>query len=110
MLRILVFEEPNSVKLRLEGRLTDRTAPLLTERWGEVRSRLHARKAILDLGDVIEIDDAGRRTLVWLASMGVRFGYAHPKVRSLVEDLACHQAGRSAPRSGNLEAPAPERL
>jgi len=95
MLRILVFEEVTTVKLRLEGSLTHQTAPLLTQRWAEVRSRLKDRKAILDLGDVVEVDETGRRTLAWLTSSGVRLGYAHPNVRSLVEDLACDVPGIS---------------
>ena len=74
MLRILVFEEYTSVKLRLEGQLTEETVPLLTERWAAVRGRLKDRKAILDLGDLVEVDEAGRRTLAWLASAGVRLG------------------------------------
>lgn len=93
MLRILVFEEPTSVKLRLEGSLTAQTVPVLTQRWAEVRSRLNDRKAILDLGDVVEVDEAGRRTLVWLAQSGARLGYAHPNVRSFVETVACDAPG-----------------
>ena len=92
MLRILVFEEPFSVKLRLEGQLTDKTAPQLTQRWGEVRERLKNRKAILDLGDVVEVDNAGREMLGELAGAGVRFGYAHPKLQQVIDDLNCRQA------------------
>ena len=93
MLRILVFEEPFSVKLRLEGQLTDQTALQLTQRWGEVRERLKNRKAILDLGDVVEVDDAGREMLGELAGAGVRFAYAHPKLQPIIDDLNCRQAG-----------------
>ncbi len=100
MLRILVFEEPYSVKLRLEGNLTDQTVPQLTRRWAEVRSRLRGRKAILDLGDVVEVDEAGRRTLAWLTSWGARLGYVHPNVRPLVEDLACDEPGISRLSAG----------
>jgi anti-anti-sigma regulatory factor len=95
MLRILVFDEPYSVKLRLEGKLTAQTVPVLTQRWAEVRSRLKGRKAILDLGDVVEVDETGRHVLAWLASSGARLGYAHPNVRSLVEELACDEPGIS---------------
>jgi anti-anti-sigma regulatory factor len=87
MLRIFIFEEPFSVKLRLEGQLTSQTVPLLTQRWADVRSSLKGRTAILDLGDLVEFDDAGRSTLRWLASSGARMGYAHPKLRQLVDDL-----------------------
>jgi len=38
MLRILVFDEPYSVKLRLEGKLTAQTVPVLTQRWAELVS------------------------------------------------------------------------
>ncbi len=93
MLRILVFEEPFSVKLRLEGKLTGETASQLTQRWGEVRERLKNRKAILDLGDVLEVDEAGREMLGELAGDGVRFGYAHPKLQPIIDDLNCRQAG-----------------
>lgn len=93
MLRIIVFDEATSVKLRLEGKLTKQTAPLLSESWAEVRNRLNNRKPILDLGDVVEIDETGRRTLGWLARSGVQLSYAHPNVRSIVEDLACEVPG-----------------
>ena len=110
MLRILVFDEPYSVKLRLEGKLPAQTAPQLTQRWAEVRSRIKGRKAILDLGDVVEFDETGRRTLAWLASSGDRLGYAHPNVRPLVEDLACDEPGISRFLSSNLETTAHGRL
>jgi anti-anti-sigma regulatory factor len=96
MLRIFVFEEPFSVKLRLEGQLTSQTVPLLTQRWADVRSSLKGRKAILDLGDLVEFDAAGRSTLRWLANSGARLGYAHPKVRQLVDDLALEGPGVAA--------------
>jgi len=96
MLRIFVFEEPFSVKLRLEGQLTSQTVPLLTQRWADVRSSLKGRRAILDLGDLVEFDDAGRSTLRWLASSGAQLGYAHPRVRQLVSDLALEGPGLAA--------------
>jgi hypothetical protein len=33
--------------------------------------------------------------LAWLSQAGVRFGFAHPNVRSTVEDLACDVPGVS---------------
>ena len=87
MLRVLVFEEPFSVKLRLEGKLTSQTAPVLAKQWANVRGGLKGRKAILDLGDVPEVDAAGRSALHELATAGAQVGYAHPKVRSLIEEI-----------------------
>lgn len=95
MFRILVFEEPFSVKFRLEGKLTSQTVPLLAQRWADMRSGLKGRKAILDLGDVPEVDDAGRSTLLWLASSGARMGYAHPKVPPMVEEVVEEARGDS---------------
>ena len=92
MLRIVVFDEPFSVKLRLEGELTDETTPQLTQRWAEVRSRLRDRRAILDLGDVSKMDESGRQLLSWLTDSGVRFSYAHPVLQPLVEDLSRRRA------------------
>jgi len=100
MLRILVFDEPFSVKMRLEGELTDETTPQLTQRWAEVRSRLRDRRAILDLGDVIKVDQAGRQLLSWLTDSGVRFSYAHPVLQPLVEELTRRRAGNSGVLSG----------
>jgi len=88
MLRILVFEEPFSVKFRLQGELTAQTASQLSDRWTQVRNTLRERKMILDLGDVVEIDEAGRNVLASLADAGVRFGYAHPNLQVFIEDLA----------------------
>jgi anti-anti-sigma regulatory factor len=87
MLRVLVFEEPFSVKLRLEGKLTSQTAPVLAKQWAKVRGALKGRKAILDLGDVPEVDAAGRSTLHELATAGAQVGYAHPKLRSLIDEI-----------------------
>ena len=96
MLRIFVFEEPYSVKLRLEGQLTSQTVPVLTQRWADVRSSLKGRKAILDLGDLVEFDDAGRSMLHWLAQSGARFSYAHPKLQKLMEELSREGPGLAA--------------
>jgi len=87
MLRILVFDETFSVKLRLEGALTSQTVPLLTQRWADVKGNLKGRRAILDLGDLVEFDDAGRSTLRWLADSGARMGYAHPNIHGFVAQL-----------------------
>jgi ABC-type transporter Mla MlaB component len=99
MLRILVFEEPFSVKLRLEGSLTSQTVPVLLEQWTGVRGGLKGRKAILDLGDVPFVDDAGRSTLYELATSGARLGYAHPKVRPLVEAVSREAGGATGVRA-----------
>lgn len=96
MLRIFVFEEPYSVKLRLEGQLTSQTVPMLTQRWADVRGSLKGRRAILDLGDLNEFDDAGRSLLHWLAQSGARFSYAHPKLQALVAELSREGPGLAA--------------
>ena len=95
MPRVLVFDEPYSITLRLEGKLIAQTVPLLTQRWVEVRSRLKDHKALLDLGDVVEVDESGRQLLAWLASSGAQVGYAHPYLRPLVKDLTCGESGIS---------------
>jgi hypothetical protein len=89
MLRIFLFEEPYSVKLRLEGKLIAPTAPLLTQRWAELRTRLKGRKLVLDLGDVVEIDEAGRQLLKWLAESGASLDHPRPDVVHMLKDLIC---------------------
>jgi len=61
---------------------------MLTQRWADVRGSLKGRKAILDLGDLVDFDDAGRSLLHWLAQSGAHLSCAHPKLRTLVEELA----------------------
>lgn len=95
MLRIYVFEEPTSVKLRLEGGLNQDGVPLLIARWADVRTRLKGRRAILDLGNVPEMDETGRRALSWIVQSGVQLGYAHPNVCPIVEELLCETTGLS---------------
>ena len=99
MFRVFVFDEPFSVKLRLEGALTSQTAPVLAERWAKVRAALKGRKAILDLGDVPEVDAAGRSTLRELASAGAQVGYAHPRLRALIEEILADVRGVSPLRA-----------
>ena len=103
MLRIFVFEEPYSVKLRLEGQLTTQTVPMLTQRWADVRSSLKGRRAILDLGDLNEFDDSGRSLLRWLAQSGARFSYAHPRLQALVAELSREGPGLAAAFARLLE-------
>jgi len=91
MLRIIVFEEPFSVKLRLQGELTAQTASQLSDRWTQGRSTLRERKAILDLGDVVQVDETGRKVLASLVDEGVRCGYAPPDLQALIADLASRQ-------------------
>lgn len=89
MLRIVVFDGSTTVKLRLEGSLTVETVPLLIQRWADIRTRTQERTIILDLGDVVEVDQEGGRTLARFARSGVRLGYAHPNIRSALENSLC---------------------
>lgn len=95
MLRIFVFDEPTTIKLRLEGKLISQTAGSLTELWDEVRLRLGQRRGILDLGDVTGIDATGRSTLARVVESGAEVGYAHPNLQPLIEELTCDAAGLS---------------
>lgn len=103
MLRIVVFEEATSVKLRLEGKLTKETTPSLNERWAEVRSRLNDRKAILDLGDVVEIDEAGTSHSRLACEIGSAAGLRSSKRALHCGGLSLRRSGSSAFRRQDLE-------
>ena len=59
MLRLNRFEEPFSVRLRIDGLLTAESLAEVEQAWQEIVSRAHGRKLLLDASGVTRTDDAG---------------------------------------------------
>lgn len=96
MLRALIFEEPLSVKIRLEGDFTAQAVPEVMQQWTGVREKLHERKAILDLGDLRSIDQSGKGVLKNLTRSGVNIGYAPPNLQNQLDELNCEDSQLSS--------------
>ncbi len=95
MLRVFIFEERCSITLRVEGQLTSEAVPILWERWAAVRSGTGARRIVIDLGDVTELDATGGEALARLVASGAQIGYVQPKLRSRIETFICDNPGQS---------------
>ncbi len=92
MLRVLLFDEPYSVKIRLEGEFTGQEVPELMRQWNRVCGSLRGRKAIFDLGDLSVIDSVGASILRSLTRSGALISNAPPNRRGDAENLNCRDS------------------
>ncbi len=72
MLRVHRFEEPYSVRLRIEGALTADVLDAVERSWQEAVADARGRKLLLDASGVIRADAAGIASLGRMASQGAR--------------------------------------
>ena len=86
MLRITTDCSKDTVKLRLEGRLTGPWVQELERSWMEL-SPEQRRGAVVDLAGVISIGEDGRRLLVTMWEQGAVFHATNCLTRSLVENI-----------------------
>ncbi len=70
MLRVHRFEEPYSVRLRIEGALTADVLDAVERSWQEAVADARGRKLLLDASGVIRADAAGIASLGRMASQG----------------------------------------
>lgn len=89
-MRTIVFEEPFSVTVRLEGELTAEVAADLCARVAMWQGLISGRKVRLDLGDVASIDAAGADCLRRLHERGVQLAAVGPALRELENELRPH--------------------
>jgi anti-anti-sigma regulatory factor len=72
MLRITVQDEPEQVRLKLEGKLAGIWVNELEDAWREVESTRKGRPLWLDLSAVEHVDRAGKYLLALLARSGAQ--------------------------------------
>jgi ABC-type transporter Mla MlaB component len=70
MMHVHRFEEPYSVRLRIEGVLAAEAVAGVEQSWEEAVSRAHGRKLMLDASGVARVDDAGIAFLRRLRAAG----------------------------------------
>ena len=76
MLRILVFDEPFTLTLRMEGSLDSRTLPEFYRSVAIAGAQLGKRKFLADVGDLALEGEDAEAALIEAKSKGVRFfGY-----------------------------------
>jgi ABC-type transporter Mla MlaB component len=72
MFRMHHFDEPYSLRLRLEGVLAATAVCELEQSWNELVSRAQQRKLSVDASGVTRADDAGIAFLIGLQKTGVK--------------------------------------
>jgi anti-anti-sigma regulatory factor len=86
-MRAIVFEEPYSVTIRVEGDLTADTARELSSRVAQWAQTGSDKKMRLDLGDVGSIDAQGAAWLRDARDRGVGFTAMSPAVERIAENF-----------------------
>jgi anti-anti-sigma regulatory factor len=86
-MRAIVFEEPYSVTIRVEGDLTADTARELSSRVAQWAQTGSDKKMRLDLGDVGSIDAQGAAWLRDARDRGVGFTAMSPAVERIAESF-----------------------
>jgi ABC-type transporter Mla MlaB component len=87
-MRTIVFEEPYSVTIRVEGDLTAEAARELSSRVTQWREMTAEKKMRLDLGDVGSVDAQGAAWLRDLSERGVGFTAMSPAVHRVATSFA----------------------
>ena len=86
-MRTIVFDEPFSVTVRLEGDLTAEAAAQLSTRVAAWRDLSRARRVRFDLGDIAAVDREGTDFLRGLSRLGFEFAVMSPALRELENEL-----------------------
>lgn len=86
MLKITFQDTPESVKVKLEGKLSGPWVDELERSWTE-HSYLPSEKVIIDLSDVTYISPEGKRLLAQMVRKGVGFRGAHLMTRYVIDEI-----------------------
>lgn len=84
VLRITPSEKPNSLGLRLEGRLEGPWVEVLRKTWADTLNRDSHRQIVVDLGDVSFADSEGRTLLLNMQEEGVGLVKASAFLREML--------------------------
>ena len=85
MLRITTTENPNSLGLRLEGRLEGPWVEVLRKTWTDTLGQDSHRQVVVDLGDVSFADSDGRALLLNMKEEGVGLVKASAFLREMLK-------------------------
>ncbi len=83
-MRAIVFEEPYSITIRVEGDLTADSTNELSRRLAAWREMTADKKMRLDLGDISRVDAKGAAWLRDVSGRGIVFTAMSPAVQQIV--------------------------
>jgi anti-anti-sigma regulatory factor len=87
MLRTMITDTPFEQKWVLQGRLCNRWAADLKERWESTRSTREGRKCSIDLEDVISVDTEGEGVLLEMITEGAELFATRAYMKHILESL-----------------------
>jgi ABC-type transporter Mla MlaB component len=102
MLRISVINEPDSTRLKLEGKLAHDWVAELRNAWEFTCTLAPAQSQTVDLAAVSFVDEAGRQLLSDMHVAGVELVGSGPMMTALIEEIACPPDPKKWLRKGFL--------
>lgn len=84
MFRVLVFEEPSTLKLRLEGELDDATVPLFFRAIVDAKAHQGERRLFIDIGDLAVEDETAESAILDESRAGVTFVATSGRIAELL--------------------------
>ena len=99
MLRITTKEDPQSLTLRLEGRLEGPWVAVLAQCWDNARPKLQKRRLCVDLNGVTFVDGQGRSRLAEMHAQGTKLLARDIETKAMVAEI---QSGRGC--AGDCES------
>jgi ABC-type transporter Mla MlaB component len=83
----MITDTPFEQKWVLQGRLCNRWAADLKERWESTRSTREGRKCTVDLEDVISVDTEGENILLEMLTEGAEFFAKRAYMKHILKSL-----------------------
>jgi anti-anti-sigma regulatory factor len=103
MLRITIDENPQTLTLRLEGRLEGPWVSVLTECWKNALPNLQGRRLCVDLSGVTFVDAQGNARLAEMYAQGAELLGEDLETKAIVAEIRTNRAraadGQSDPVS-----------
>ena len=93
MLRMLVFDEPFTLKIRAEGILDQESLQQFQLALADAEANRNGRKLLVDVGDLVPSDRAAESTIVNERQRGIQFVAAQARIAELLRDQEqqdCH--------------------
>jgi anti-anti-sigma regulatory factor len=87
MLRAMITDTPFEQRWVLQGRLCNKWAADLKERWESTRRTRIGRKCTVDLEDVISLDTQGEAVLLEMAAEGAALSATRAYMKYILESL-----------------------
>ena len=87
MLKITIKDDDTSLRITVEGDLTDQLAKVLDANWQNAEALRKTKKVVVDLCGVTAIDAAGKKVLGRMITDGADFSVSGPKTAYIIDTL-----------------------